>query len=137
MDETPVPPRGAPHPVGAWLPVIAWAGLIFVLSAQPGLRVVPDEAADLVLRKLGHMAVFGILALLAWRAVDRTTSGRRPWAWALAFAVGYALTDELHQAFVATRHPSLVDVAIDALGAVLAVAGIALVRSRRWRGRGT
>jgi VanZ family protein len=138
MDETPAPTHGALHPVQAWLPVVAWAGLIFVLSAQPGLRVAPDEAADLVLRKLGHMAVFGILALLAWRAVERTTSVRRPWAWALAIAVVYALTDELHQAFVATRHPSLVDVAIDALGAVVAVGGLVLVRSRRsWHGRRT
>lgn len=136
MDDTPTRPRDALRLAAAWLPALGWAGLIFVLSAQPGLRVAPDEAIDLVVRKVGHMAVFGILALLAWRAVERTTTLRRPWAWALGLTFVYALTDELHQAFVADRQASLLDVAIDAVGAVIAVAGLAFVRSRGSRSRG-
>ncbi len=66
----------------AWLPAVAWAALIFAFSAQPGLTFVPDEGLDLVVRKLGHMGIFGILALLLWRAVATTTRVRRPWAWA-------------------------------------------------------
>ena len=77
------------------------------------------------------MAVFGILALLLWRAVASTTAWRRPWAWALALAVLYAITDELHQGFVAGRHPSAVDVGIDAAGALIAIAAVGLFRSRR------
>lgn len=130
MDDTLARPRGALRLAVAWLPALAWAGLIFVLSAQPGLRVAPDEEVDLVVRKVGHMAVFGVLALLAWRAVERTTTSRRPWAWALGLTFVYALTDELHQAFVADRQASLVDVAIDTLGALVAVGGLALARSR-------
>ena len=136
MDDTPTRPRGALRLAAAWLPALGWAGLIFALSAQPGLRVAPDEAVDLVVRKVGHMAVFGILALLAWRALERTTRLRRPWAWALGLTIVYALTDELHQAFVAGRQASLVDVAIDAVGALLAVGGLALARSRGSRVRG-
>jgi hypothetical protein len=30
----------------AWLPAIAWAGLIFAFSAQPNLRFVPDAGLD-------------------------------------------------------------------------------------------
>ena len=45
--------------VVAWLPVIAWAGLIFAFSAQPNLRFVPDQNLDFLVRKAGHMAVFG------------------------------------------------------------------------------
>ncbi len=120
-----------------WLPAVAWAALIFALSAQPGLRLAPDEGVDLIVRKVGHMAVFGILALLVWRALERTTTSRRPWAWALALTFVYALTDELHQSFVVTRQASLADVAIDAIGAVVAVAGLAFLRSRRLpRGQG-
>jgi VanZ family protein len=115
----------------SWLPVLGWAGLIFALSAQPGLRVAPDQEMDLVLRKLGHMAVFGILALLLWRAIASTTAGHRRLALALALTFAYAVTDELHQAFVATRHPSPIDVAIDAAGALVALAALAVVRSRR------
>jgi len=118
-----------------WLPVVAWAALIFAFSAQPSLTFVPDQALDLVVRKLGHMGIFGILALLAWRAVVTSTTWRPAWAWALGLTVAYALTDELHQALTAERHPSLVDVAIDAAGAALALAGLAAVRSWRWRAR--
>lgn len=48
-----------------WLPVVVWAGLIFALSATPNLRVAQSDLVDFVVRKAGHMAAFGILALLA------------------------------------------------------------------------
>src|SRR5450759_5068282 len=122
--------------VVAWLPVVAWAGVIFAFSAQPNLRFVPDAGVDFLVRKAGHMGVFGILALLLWRAVGATTALRRPWAWALAVTILYAITDELHQGFVAGRHPSPVDVGIDAAGALVAVVVVGVVRvKRRWLGR--
>jgi VanZ family protein len=117
----------------AWLPVLAWAGLIFAFSAQSDLRFVPDPGIDFVVRKLGHMGVFGILALLIWRALASTTGLRRPWAWGFVLAGLYAATDELHQGFVAGRHPSPVDVTIDAVGALIAVALILVLASRRGR----
>ena len=108
--------------LAAWLPAVAWAGLIFAFSDQANLRFVPDEGLDFVVRKLGHMAVFGVLALLLWRALAMTTALRRPWAWALALTVLYAITDEFHQSFVAGRNASMRDVGIDAVGALVAVA---------------
>jgi len=115
----------------AWVPVIVWAGLIFALSAQANLSLVPDAGLDFVVRKFGHTVVFGILALLLWRALAATTRWRGPWAWGLALAVLYAATDELHQAFVETRHPSILDVGIDAAGALIAVVAVGVIRSRR------
>jgi VanZ family protein len=115
----------------AWLPAVPWAGLIFAFSAQRNLRFVPDEGLDFLVRKAGHMAVFGILALLAWRAMATTTAWRRPWAMALVLAILYAVTDELHQGFVAGRHPSPVDVGIDAVGALIAVVAVGIARTRR------
>jgi hypothetical protein len=53
--------------------VIAWAGVIFAFSAQPNLRFVQDQGLDFLVRKAGHMAVFGMLALLLWRALAVTT----------------------------------------------------------------
>jgi VanZ family protein len=131
MDPTPTP---ATRPTGrflsAWIPVIAWAGLIFVLSAQPNLVFLPDAGLDLVVRKAGHMAVFGVLFLLLFRALAETTDVRRRYALAFLATVLYATTDELHQGFVAGRHVSVVDVAIDAAGALIAVALLWLVRLR-------
>jgi VanZ family protein len=115
----------------AWAPAFAWAALIFLASAQPDLVFVQDVTLDLVVRKLGHAAVFGILALLLWRAIATTTHARRPWAWALALAILYAISDEVHQGGVSGRHPSPVDVAIDAAGALIAVAIVVSVDRRR------
>ena len=123
--------RGSGRSLLAWAPAIAWAGLIFAFPAQPDLRFAPDEALDFLVRKAGHMAVFGILALLLWRAVAGTTARRRPWAWALALAVLYAITDELHQGGVTGRNASAADVGIDAAGALIAVTATGLIRSRR------
>jgi VanZ family protein len=121
----------------AWVPVVAWAALIFLASAQPNLRFVPDDSLDFVVRKLGHMAVFGLLALLLWRALAATTTVRRPWAWALALAILYAITDEIHQGGTIGRHASPVDVAIDATGIVTAVVVVATVVHLRRRARRT
>src|SRR5659263_644275 len=81
------------------------------------------------------MGIFGILALLLWRAIAGTTAWRRPWAWALAFAVLYAVTDELHQGGVTGRHAAAVDSGCDATGALIALVAVGLIRSRRswWR----
>lgn len=134
--QTPVPraSRTRRAVLVAWLPVVAWAALIFGLSAQPNLRFVDDAGLDFVVRKLGHMGVFGILALLLWRGLARTTGVPEPWAWAIVLTVLYAISDEIHQGTVVGRHPALLDVAIDTTGAILFVAAAWLVVQRRRRG---
>ena len=134
MDEKTTPGVSACRTaLSGWLPPVAWAAFIFALSAQPNLRFVPDQGLDFVVRKVGHMGVFGIFVLLVWSALSNTSSSslRRPWAWALALVLLYAATDELHQGFVAGRHPSVVDVAIDGSGALIALAVVGALRSRR------
>jgi VanZ like family len=100
----------------AWLPVVAWAALIFTLSSVPDLGT-GLGGWDLVLRKLAHAAEYAILGVLLLRAVEHA------WA-AFWLATGYAVTDEIHQMFVPGRLGSPLDVAIDAAGAAV---GIALV----------
>jgi VanZ family protein len=87
--------------------------LIFALSAQPNLNS-GLGVWDLILRKLAHMAAFGVLWLLWQRALGRPVT-------AAAITLAYAATDELHQSFVDGRNGSPVDVAIDAAGVGLAV----------------
>ncbi len=89
----------------------------------------------MIVRKIGHMGVYGILALLLWRALSGTGL-RRPLVWALIIAVLYAITDEAHQGFVPGRDPSAVDVGIDATGALIAVVSARMVLLRRARSDG-
>lgn len=96
--------------VGRFGPPVALMGLIFLLSAQPDLGT-GLGGWDVVLRKLAHMAEYGLLFLL-WR---RAMPERPTWV-AAAIAVAYAVTDELHQSTVEGRHGTPVDVAIDAVG---------------------
>jgi len=76
-----------------------------------------------LVRKSGHVTEYFILGLLLFRAFRSGSDERRLWKWALAsflVAVVYATSDEFHQSFVPTRTASLVDVGIDATGALLA-----------------
>ena len=130
MDGRSVPARRL---TSGWLPVAIWAGLIFLASATPDLRFLPDDTLDVVIRKVGHMAVFGVLALLVWRALAMTSHGSRPWVWAIVLTTLYAVSDEAHQGSVAGRNASPGDVAIDAAGALIAVGLVSLVQS--WRAR--
>jgi VanZ family protein len=90
-------------------------GVIFFLSAQPDLNS-GLGTWDLVLRKLAHMAEFGLLWLLWWRAL-----GYRGKTLPALITIAYAVTDELHQTTVDGRHGSPLDVLIDSAGVALAV----------------
>jgi VanZ family protein len=91
-----------------WLPVVAWAALIFTFSSIPSLST-GLGTWDTILRKGAHLTEYAVLGGLLYRAL-----GREPLA--LAVGIAYAATDELHQHFVPGRHASPVDVAIDAVG---------------------
>jgi VanZ family protein len=96
-------------------PPLLLMGGIFFLSAQPDLNS-GLGTWDTVLRKLAHMAEFGLLWFLWWRALGY---GNR--LVPALIAIAYAITDELHQTTVEGRVGSPVDVLIDTAGVALAV----------------
>ena len=107
--------------LNTWIPVAAWAAVIFTVSSIPSL----DSGLgtwDTVLRKLAHVGEYAILGALLYRAVRREPA-------AIALGSLYAVTDEVHQSFVAGRNGSPVDWLIDTAGVV---AGVLLVS---WRSR--
>lgn len=116
-----------------WLPVIVWMGLIFVLSDQPTLPHGPTRLFDLLMKKLGHVTEFAVLAVVIHRAW--TQGGIRPASPVLAWllSVAYALSDEYHQVYVPGRHGNPWDVAVDAFGAVIGLALFAWWRAHRRR----
>jgi VanZ family protein len=93
--------------------------VIFLMSARSPSELPNFHWADGIVKKGAHVIVYGLLALLYWRAFELKTEKRRV-AWFLA--VLYAVTDEFHQSFAPGRNPSLWDVVLfDNLGAVLAL----------------
>ena len=116
----------------AWLPVAAWALLIFFFSTslfsaqdtgswiEPILRWLLPWASNTTIdvmhyaiRKMAHFTEYGILFLLLIRGPMRGHT-----LWALAACAAYALLDEGHQMFVPERTASLYDVALDFSGAL-------------------
>ena len=85
----------------------------------------------LVLRKLTHFGEYLVLTLLWWWALATRIGSRRALPIAVAIAVGYAITDEIHQTFVDGRVGTPVDVLIDSAGALTAAWLIARARRRR------
>ena len=119
-----------------WLPVVAWMIFIFVGSTDllsvehtsrfigPFLRwFAPDISAEtiasvqLVVRKCAHLTEYAILAALFYRAFVKR------WG-VIAFVISalYAMLDEFHQSFVASRTSSPWDVMIDCIGALAGLA---------------
>ena len=106
-----------------WLPVVAWAALIFALSSVPDLGT-GLGGWDLLLRKIAHAAEYAILGALLARALGR------PWA-AFVVGVAYAISDEVHQSFVPGRAGAPLDVAIDTVGVAAGVLLWTRVLARR------
>jgi VanZ family protein len=105
-----------------WLPVIAWAAVIFAISSIPSLSS-GLGMWDTVLRKAAHVTEYAVFGGLLYRAMQREAP-------ALATGIAYAATDEWHQHFVNGRHASPVDVAIDAVGVAVGMLVWLRVRSR-------
>ena len=117
-----------------WLPPLAWMGMIYYLSAQSVLPSPPEPWLNTLLKKGAHWGVYAGLAFWWWRALRgarETSPGRLSNGIVLALAfiltVLYAASDEFHQSFTPSRHPSPWDVLIDAAGAATALALL-----RRW-----
>ena len=92
--------------------------------------------ANYLIRKFGHLLEYGVLAVLAFRALRLSidVSLGRVVAFALALVLTVAGADELRQSMLPTRTGSVADVALNLTGGMLGVALI--VAFHRWLGVG-
>lgn len=142
-----------------WALLIILAGIIFILSAQPAhksnelskgltkkiveivVRYIPLEAdaipkVDLldqlnnIVRKFAHAAAYFILGILSVNAFMRSSMiGNKAYLFSIIFCILYAISDEVHQVFVAGRGCQLQDVLIDSAGAILGVGLVWVIKS--------
>lgn len=99
------------------------------LSPEKQARI--RERVDVIVRKGAHFIEFAILGISV-SLLLLTFSDKKIFTVAvpIAFSAFYAVTDEVHQLFVAGRAGMLTDVLIDSLGAavgVLALNAVALI----------
>jgi VanZ family protein len=141
-----------------YLPLVLWMALVFFASTgefsasntnlliQPFLRWLFPQISNervafvhFLIRKCGHFSEYAILSLLAARTfITSSRAGfRRSWfVAALVLVCLYALSDEYHQSFVASRSASIYDSLIDTLGGFTALALMFLWRKRKAPDRG-
>lgn len=111
--------------MGRWALAVIWALVIWLFSSWASLPSLGPTLLDLVLKKSAHFIEFGILAVLLARAIYPAYSDRR-WlavAIALLLTAAWAAIDELHQASTPGRRPSIGDVVVDIVGAVVFLTG--------------
>ena len=105
-----------------WFLVAIWAGLIFLGSCLPGVRVSEFNWLDFLAHKIVHLFEYGILAFLLARALGAKKSlNFRVVLAVLAICFLYGLSDEWHQSFTFGREAKLRDAFIDLLGGFLGI----------------
>ncbi len=93
---------------------------------QLALERAAESSSPQVWPDITHLAEFAVLAVFAYWGM-RTVDGLSSWslrAAVFAFTVLYAISDEVHQAFVPDRISSVEDILLDAVGGAVGL-GIA------------
>ena len=101
------------------------------------------DAMQVAVRKAAHFIEFAALGfflhlhVFAWyrlvrRVVSKRDSSSRRfrlpwWIWSLPIGCLYAVTDEIHQGFVADRAPRIADVGVDTVGVIAGMSVCALM----------
>jgi VanZ family protein len=131
-----------------WFPVAIWLAIIFVASTaiftpehtsafvEPILRTIaPNADAHTIsrlhhlVRKIGHLVEYAILAALLARATLAMRATRGWWFVAsLLLLAAVASSDELHQLFVPGRQGQIGDVLLDITAGLATLVPIALYR---------
>ncbi|MBS5308786.1 MULTISPECIES: VanZ family protein [Clostridium] len=123
----------------SWIMLIAWMGIIFFMSHQPGevsssqselvlkifsflgieLNQYFGELATLVIRKTAHFSEYLILFLFAYNVSRFYFTTKKARLYSIIFVFLYASTDEFHQYFIPGRNMAFKDVLIDTSGGVI------------------
>lgn len=112
-----------------WLPALLIMAVIFTFSSIPATGLPFFGDLDVLIKKGGHALGYALLGTAYYYALPPRLAAGYRWAVALLMAVLFALSDEYHQSFVDGRTSSLRDVAIDAVGAAVALTVSAIYSS--------
>jgi len=97
----------------SFLPLLIWMGVIFFFSSQGRVSIDDSLLISFIFFKTLHLIEYCILYLLARVAFFHASQSERL---AFIFSLIYAISDEVHQSFIATRDGNPRDVLIDLIG---------------------
>src|SRR4030043_731944 len=101
-----------------WVPVVAWAVLIFTFSSEALPATSRFYWKDFVVKKSAHLIEYSVFATLIYRAfINSGVEKKKSVLYAFLLAVFYGATDEFHQSFTPGREPTLRDLFFDTIGA--------------------
>ena len=109
----------------AWIPVVLYMALIFILSSLPGSTPILQSLEKYVWDKLLHLLEYFVLGILLVRALALNFKYRSlEHLIFMVFVFGglYGLSDEWHQSFVPLRDSNLYDWMADSTGVLLGAA---------------
>jgi len=128
--------RGMGKRILRWIPAAILMILIFIASAMPGNEIPKFGTIDLIVKKGGHMTGYALLAIACFLALYYDNKNvARSTILSLCITIIYAALDEYHQSFTPGRTPSVMDVGIDAAGAILGIVIIVFITGRRSRSK--
>lgn len=127
--------------------IIIWMITIFIFSGQKGtdsgntsrrftvaiIQIITGknlalddpfiEGIQLFIRKMAHFTIYAIGGFLIMNYSYTTSrNSKQKILYSIGFGGSYAITDEIHQFFVAGRSARILDVGIDTLGVITGVA---------------
>ena len=87
------------------------------------------ESLETIIRKLAHFTIYTIGGFLIMNYANTTSKNdKEKILYSIAFGVGYAITDELHQFFTPGRSARAFDVGIDSFGVITGVLIFLIIR---------
>ena len=105
-----------------WLPPLVWAGMIFRFSSGSIPAASDVYWQDFIVKKVGHIILFAVLAIFFYRALIGEGVNRKKAAiLAVLISLTYGAVDEFHQTFTLGREARLRDTLIDGVGAGVAI----------------
>jgi len=109
--------------VTRWGPAFAIMSFIFLASATPGSELPEFGIWDTLVYKGGHMTGYALLAASFMHALIHFRDNKTiRLLIAFCLTILYAASDEWHQGFTSGRSPTLQDVIIDGIGALIGLA---------------
>ncbi len=128
-------PCGVTNCVIRYSLLVAWMVVIWLFSAQPNSAEVTRGLfgeSNFLVRKLAHFTEYAVLSVLGLASFSshganppnsllQKIGGRRAMQSAIILAISFAISDEIHQAFVPGRSAAIQDVLVDSAGAITAM----------------